>query len=125
MEEKNAKNENVTRKDLENLLGEQTQTILSAMDARLDKRLGESESKLGKKIDDVRSELYIVRKELVEKIDGVESRLEKKINDVNTSIDGYVKAQEDFKQEFTIMQEEGKQMKNAFKDKLGLEIKAI
>ena len=99
MSEDNKKNEYITRTDLE----EQTQVILGALDKRLnkmdiniDKRLTESESRLGKKIDDVRN-----------------------------LVDGYVKEQEDFKEEFVIVKEEGKQMKQAFKEKLGVEIRAI
>jgi len=54
-----------------------------------------------------------------------EERLEKKIDNVQTLIDGYVKAQEEFKQEFVIMKEEVKQIKLVLKQKLGVEIKAI
>lgn len=89
---KEAKDEYVTRKDLE----EQTQVIISAVDAIINKRLSESES-----------------------------RLEKKIDNVQVLIDGYVKAQEDFKQEFVIMKEEVKQMKQIIKEKLGVEVRAI
>jgi ElaB/YqjD/DUF883 family membrane-anchored ribosome-binding protein len=129
MNEDNEKIEYVTAKDLDKKLddrfGEQTQVLLTAfdkrfnqMDASLDKRLTESDSRLGKKIDEVDSRLG-------KKIDEVDSRLGKKIDGVYTLIDGYVKEQEDFKEEFVIVKEEGKQMKQVFKDKLGVEIRAL
>jgi hypothetical protein len=98
--------EYITRTDLE----EQTQILLKALDTRF----GKMESSLGKSINDVKDELYIVRDEL--KVD---------INSNQTLIDGYVKAQEDFRQEFVIMKEEMKQIKRIIKEKLGLEISAV
>ena len=112
--EENKKSEYVTKMEFEGLLGEQTKSIIEAVGSIMDKRTGE-----------VRKELYIVRDELNEKIDGVESRLGGKIDDLSNAMDGYVKAQEDFKQDFVIMKEEVRQIKQVIKDKLGLEIKAI
>ncbi|HRZ95420.1 MAG TPA: hypothetical protein P5262_02545 [Candidatus Moranbacteria bacterium] len=79
---------------------------------------------------------YVTRKDLEEqtqillsaldnRLNQMEDRLRTDINNVQALIDGYVKAQEDFKQEFTIMREEFKQMKQIIKEKLGIEIKAI
>ncbi len=102
--------EYVAVKDLE----EQTKVVIEAVDSILTKRLGEMELRLDKKIGGIQDELYVVRDEL--KAD---------INNVQTLIDGYVKAQEDFKLEFVIMKEEVKQMKQIFKEKLGVEIRAI
>jgi hypothetical protein len=116
-EDNKEKNEYVARKDLE----EQTEIIISAVDAIMEKRTKE-----------VRDELYVVRDELKADIKGVRDELyivrdelKSEINSVQSLIDGYVKAQEDFKQEFVIMKEEMKQMKQIFKDKFGVEIKAI
>ncbi|MDR3583107.1 MAG: hypothetical protein P4L62_01990 [Candidatus Pacebacteria bacterium] len=95
MNKETNKNEYVTRKDLE----EQTQIILDAMDSILTKRLGEVNNRL----DDLKTD----------------------VNRVQALIDGYVKAQEDFKQDFVIMKEEFKQMKQIIKEKLGIEIRAI
>lgn len=95
MENDNRKNEYLTRVDLE----EQTQLLLAAFDKRF--------VSLDKHLNEVRDDLRI------------------DINNLQTLIDGYVKAQEDFKQEFVIMKEEIKQMKKIIKEKLGLEIKAI
>lgn len=92
---KEAKDEYVTRKDLE----EHTQIIISAVESVLDKRL-----------KGVENELHGLRMDF---------------NNVQTLIDGYVKAQEDFKQEFVIMKEEVKQMKQIIKEKLGVEVRAI
>ncbi len=108
------KNEYVTRKELEGLLAEQSKIIVGAVDTILDKRLNK-----------FRLELKIDFNKLDKKIDGVEARLEKKIDNVQTLIDGYVKAQEEFKQEFVIMKEEVRIMKNIIKEKLGIEVKAI
>jgi hypothetical protein len=96
------KNEYITSADL----AEQTKIILGAMDDRF--------GDLKKDINDVRDELYRVRDEL--KVD---------INDTRTSIDGYVKAQEDSKQEFVIVKEEMKQVKQVLGQKLGVEIRAF
>jgi len=113
MEEKNVKNENVTRKNLE----EQTQVLLSAFDKRF--------NQLSNEVKGVRNELYIVRTELKEEIKGVETKLEKKIDSLQASVDGFAKKQADFEDENVIMKEESRQMKNAFKEKLGVEIRAI
>jgi hypothetical protein len=111
MDENNKeKNEYVTAKVLDERLGEQTQVIISAVESMLNKQKDE----LKADINNVRDELYIVRDEL-----------KAEINSVQSLIDGYVKAQEDFKQEFVIMKEEVRQMKQIFKDKLGVEIRAI
>lgn len=52
-------------------------------------------------------------------------RLEKKMDDNWNNIERYIKAQEAFRQEFVIMKEEIKQIKNVIKEKLGVEIRAI
>lgn len=99
MEKDAVKNEHISKKDLE----EQTQILLQTFDSRFNKM----EIYLDKRLNEVRDDL---------KID---------INNLQILIDGYVKSQEDFKEEFIIMKEEFKQMKQIIKDKLGLEIKAI
>ncbi len=86
----------ITEKHLDKRLSQQTQVIIAAVDGILEKRL-----------------------------EKVKNELKKDINNVQILIDGYVKAQEDFKQEFVIMKEEVKQMKKVLKEKLGVEIKAI
>jgi tetrahydromethanopterin S-methyltransferase subunit G len=92
----------ITSKDL----AEQTKIILGAIDDRFNK------------VDD--------RFDKIEtRIDNLEIELKSDINNVQTLIDGYVKAQEDFKQEFVIMKEEIKQIKLVFKEKLGVEIRAF
>jgi len=52
-------------------------------------------------------------------------QLRKTIDDNWNNIEKYVKAQEAFRQEFVIMKEEIKQIKNVIKEKLGVEIRAI
>jgi hypothetical protein len=104
---KEAKNEYVTHKELENLLGEQTKVIVGAVDKILDNRLGKLETKLEKKIEDVKREL------------------KKDIGGVQKLIDSYVKEQEGFKQEFVIMKEEMRIMKDIIKNKLGIEVKVF
>ena len=115
--ENNNENKYITSKDLE----EQTKVIISAVDSIMEKRTKEVKGE----IKGVRDELYIVRNELNEKIEGAESRLGEKIDDVHNLVDRYVKTQEDFKEEFVIVKEEEKQMKAIFKEKLGVEIRAI
>ena len=85
---------------------------------------------LDKKLDDKFKEYSQV---LVVALDGVlekrlqktEERLEAKIGDVKTLIDGYIKAQEGFKQEFVVMKEEIKKIKDILKEKLGVEVSAF
>lgn len=100
MDKEKAKNKYVTEeyldKKLDERLNEQTQVILNAVDSILTKHLAQ-----------------------------VKEELRTDINNVQTLIDGYVKAQEDFKQEFVIMKEEFRKMKQVIKEKLGVEIKAI
>ena len=82
---------------------------------------------LDKKLDDKFKEYSQV---LVVALDGVlekrlqktEERLGAKIGDVKTLIDGYIKAQEGFKQEFVVMKEEIKKIKDILKEKLGVEV---
>ena len=96
MEKENGKNKYVTEEYLDKRLAENNQVLLSAMDSILAKRFTEMKEDLS--VD---------------------------INNVQTIIDGYVKAQEDFKQEFVIMKEEISQIKRVLKEKLGIEIGAI
>jgi hypothetical protein len=112
-----ATNEYVNEKHLDKRFEEQTQIILSAIDGRFNKvddRFNKVDDRFNKLAFDLREELYIVRDEL--KAD---------INNSQVSLDGYVKAQEDFKQEFVIMKEEIRQIKQVFKQKLGVEIRAF
>jgi hypothetical protein len=96
MNEENKKNKYVTEEYLDKRLTENNQILLNAMDSILTKRLTEAKEEL--RID---------------------------INNVQTLIDGYVKAQEDFRQEFVIMKEEVSQIKKLLKEKFNLEIKAV
>lgn len=143
------KTEYITSKDL----AEQTKIILAAMDERFGDLRTELKTdmdglrtelktdmdglrkELKADINDVREELYIVRKELKADINNVQTELSDElyrvrdelksdINDVQTSTDKYVKAQEDFKQEFVIAKEEIRLIKQAFKQKIGVEIQA-
>ena len=110
MESDNKKTEYMSRKDLE----EQTQILLAAFDERFDK-LDDSFGKRFVQIDTI----------LDKRLTRMEDRLSKDINNVQTLIDGYVKAQEGFRQEFEIMKAEFGQMKKIIKEKLGLEIKTV
>jgi phage host-nuclease inhibitor protein Gam len=101
-----AKIEYITSGDL----AEQTKIILGAMDNRIDKL----ETKIDIRFNNVSA-----------RFDELETELKTEINSVQTLIDGYVKAQEDFKQEFVIMKEEVRLMKQIFKEKFGVEIRAV
>lgn len=118
MTEENNKSNYITEeyldKKLDERLGEQTQVIIEAVNLVMEKRTKE-----------VREELYIVRKELKDEMDKNTEELKRDINNVQTLIDGYVKAQEGFRQEFEIMKAELNQMKKIIKEKLGLEIKVV
>lgn len=95
MENNNAKTQYITSQDLEN----QTQILLAAFDQRFDKL-----------------DRHIIK---------TKEELKQNINNVQTLIDGYVKAQESFHQEFEIMKTELSQIKKIIKEKLGLEIKVF
>jgi len=95
MDKENEKIEYITKADL----SEQTQIILTAMD----KRFGIMDNRF----DEIRDEL------------------KHDINNVQVLIDGYVKAQENMREEFVIMKEEMKQVKKIIKEKLGLEVSAV
>jgi len=111
------KEEFVTRKYLDKRMDEQTKVVVTAVDGVLDKRL--------KKFD-VRFDTVDFRFNGIEKrMDKLEDNLRKDINNVQILIDGYVKAQEDFKQEFVIMKEEMRQVKKVLKQKLGIEISVM
>ena len=114
MNEENNTNKYTTEEQLDKKLGENNQVLLEAID-----------SLLSKQIKEVKEELYIVRNELNQKIDDTKDELKVEINNAQALIDGYVKAQEDFKQDFVIMKEESKQVKQIIKEKLGIEIRAI
>ena len=132
---KKRKNNNlITRKDLE----QTSQTIVKAVDFVLKKQLGGIKTDVGELKEDVKTlktdvselkeDIEIIRidiRGLKKETSSMEERLGKKIDSVQTLIDGYVKAQEEFKQEFVIMKEEVKQIKLILKQKLGVEIRAI
>lgn len=100
MKEEKVKSEYITKKyfneHLDKRLTENNQILLGALDSILAKRLTEMKEDLS--ID---------------------------INNNQTIIDGYVKNQEDFNQEFSIAKEEIGQMKKVIKSKFGVEIRAI
>ena len=86
----------IIKKYLDEEFSKYSQTIIAAVDGVLQKRLTEAKKEI-----------------------------KKDINNVQTLIDGYVKAREDFKQEFIIMKEEIKKIKETIKIKLGVEISAF
>ena len=125
MTEKNNKSKYITEEYLDKRFEEQTQVLLNALDSVMEKRLTVVKDELKGEIKGVREELYIVRNELKEDIEGSKNELKKDINNVQILIDGYVKAQEGFRQEFEIMKAEFDQMKKIIKEKLGLDVKAV
>lgn len=62
---------------------------------------------------------------LEKRFDGFRNELKTDINGVHMLMDGYVKTQEDFKDEFEITKEEVKQIKEVVNKKFKIEIKAI
>ena len=107
----------VTEKYLDKRFEEQTQIILGAIDGRfngVDNRFDTLEARVNVRFNNVDA-----------RFDELETELKSDINDSQISLDGYVKAQEDFKQEFVIMKEEIRQIKQVFKQKLGVEIRAF
>jgi hypothetical protein len=116
MKKNNKKTEYMTKFDLK----EQTQIILTALDKRF--------ISVDKRFDSVDKRFISVDKRFdsVDKtLDKVKDELKNDINNVQILIDGYVKAQEEFKEEFVILKEEVRQIKKLIKEKFGLEISAI
>jgi regulator of replication initiation timing len=120
MTNKKKNNNLITRKDLE----QTSQTIIKAVDFVVKKQIGGLKTDVGDLKEDnkiIKFDIKGLKKEML----SMEERLGKKIDSVQTLIDGYVKAQEEFKQEFVIMKEEMRIIKQVIKQKLGVEIKAI
>jgi len=92
-----AQNNFITKKYLDKKLEEQAQILVAAVDNVLIKRLG-----------------------------AAKDELRRDINNVQILIDSYVKAQEDFKQEFVIMKEEVKRIMGITqKEKFRSEIESV
>ena len=92
----------VTKKYFNKMLGGHSKVILEAVNAGFEGVNGQlSENKKERK------------------------KLEEKIDKSWKAIDGYVKAQENFKEEFVVMKGEMKHVKHTLKDKLGVEVRAI
>jgi len=90
------KNESLTKKDIEQLLREQTLTILSAVDekiTRLEKRLIQSETRTNAKLDQL-----------------------------TTTLDKFLKRMTDMEDEFTIMKHDLNRVKMVLKEKLGIDL---
>lgn len=100
-------------KKLDQKFKEQTGIIVAAVDGVLDKRFKTVD--LGFK---ALNERFAENK-------ADHKRLEDKIDKNWESIDKYVKAQEAFREEFIIMKEEMKQIKQVLREKLGVEIRAV
>jgi hypothetical protein len=78
MKKETKKTEYATKKDLEDILTEQTGVILSAMESRFDGM----DKGLDKKLDGLRHELYLVRNELKEEMQSSKNELKHNINNV-------------------------------------------
>ncbi len=135
----------ITEKYLDKRFEEQTKAILEAVDFSLQKYLKNIDTRfddvdakfenIDTRFDDVDAKFENIdtRFDIVNtrfnnidtRLDKLEAELKSDINNVQTLIDGYVKAQEDFKQEFVIMKEEIRQIKAVFKQKLGVDIRAF
>ncbi len=116
--------EYITEKYLDKRFEEQTKIILEAVDFSLRKHSERIDARFDSV--DARFDSVNARFDSVDaRFDELETELKSDISSVQTLIDGYVKAQEDFKQEFVIMKEEIKLMKQVFKEKLGVEIRAF
>lgn len=113
IEKENSNNKYITQKDLE----DQTQVIVSAVDTLFNKHKKE----VNKRFSEVNGRFS----EVNERIDEMNLGLGEKIDKLQTQIDGYIKAQENFKDEHIIVKEEIKQMKNVFRDNPGVEISAV
>ncbi len=82
-----------------------------------------TEKYLDKKLDDYSQIIIAAVDEVLDRrLQKTEENLKKDINNVQILIDGYVKAQEDFKQEFIIMKDEIRRIKEVLEKKLGVRL---
>lgn len=109
MKKKTTKQQPVTQDHLHKALSEQSKVIVGAF---------------GSKITEIKSQVGLVNtdiKEIKKQLKETNARVDKTYN----LIDRYLKAQEDFIQEFSILKAEIAKIKKVIKDKLGIEIRAL
>lgn len=91
----------------------------------LDKRFSEQTEVILDALAEYSADNKKEHQRLEAKIDKGLKELGTKMDDSWNNIERYIKAQEAFRQEFVIIKEEIKQIKNVIKEKLGVEIRAI
>ncbi len=94
------KNQQLTRKDVEKLLSQQTAVILDAVDEKV-----------------VGLELSFKRD-----MEEMEHRINQKIDRLVTTLDGFLKRLTDTEDEFEIMKADISRMKKVIKEKLGVDL---
>ena len=105
----------LTKDDMQDLLAEQSNIILSAVDEKIGK-LGKS-FKAGLAVTEVRV-VAGVDKKLV----AMELRINQKFDKLTTTLDKFLKRLTDLEDEFEIMKKDFNRMKAILKEKLGVDL---
>jgi len=112
-----ANNSSLTKKELQELLVAQTETILNVVDFKLtktDKRLARVEVRL--------AGLGIRMGEVEARLGKVEKRLNQKLDKLITSLDKFLKRLTDNEDEFAMMKEDINRLKTIVREKLGVAV---
>ncbi|GEM_PF-1225129 len=131
MQKKSAKESSVTKKELGRLFGEQTSTILTAVDHRLEKFEARFEGvdrrfdAIDKRFDGVDHQFKTFEARfdaMDDRIEKMEMRFNKKLDQLMTTLDRFLKRMTDSEDEFIILKRDVNQIKAALKQKLGVDL---
>ncbi len=97
----------ITKKDIEQLLNSQTIVILDAVD---------------EKISGVRADLVSLEIKIDKKFEAMEERWNRKFDKLTTTLDKFLKKMMDMQDEFAIMKHDIVKMKKIIREKLGVDL---
>ena len=108
------KNQTISKKDIEQLLKDQTGVILDAVDERF--------IALKSDISNVRVEIVNLEIRIDKKLEAMEERWNKKFDKLTTTLDKFLKRMTDMEDEFTIMRNDLNRVKKVIREKLGVDL---
>jgi archaellum component FlaC len=97
----------ITKKDIQNLLTEQTAVILDAVDERL---------------SGVRVDMASMEERIDKKIEALDLKFTEKFDKLTTTLDNFLKRMTDIEDEFAMMRNDINRIKKTIKEKLGVEL---
>jgi len=120
------KNQQLTREYLDRAMEKQAVVILKAVDVKIDKSSAENREYLDRALAENREYVDNALAEqsmsILEAVSDGFEELKQKIEETRNLLDGYVKDQEDFKQEFTIVDYKVRKIEKVIKKELSVEI---